>query len=198
MIGMLEGTVAVKQPPWLLIEVNGVGYELEVPMSTFYELPAVGETVRLYTHLVVRDDAHLLFGFASEPERSLFRGLLKVNGVGSRVALAILSGISVDGFVRCVRDGDVTTLTRVPGIGKKTAERLVVEMRDRFAAGVPAGEMNMPGAAAPVPRDEAFSALVALGYKPREASRMLEGADETASSEDLIRRALQALAKHGG
>lgn len=197
MIGSVQGTVAAKQPPWLMVEVGGIGYELEAPMSTFYVLPALGERVTLYTHLVVRDDAHLLFGFATEPERSLFRALLKVSGVGARVALAVLSGISVDGFVHCIRDGDVATLTRVPGIGRKTAERLVVEMRDRFAAGMPAGAAGLPGGAAPAPREEAYSALVALGYKPQEATRMLARVDDAAGSEDMIRQALQAVAKRG-
>lgn len=197
MIGTLQGTVAARQPPWLVVEVGGVGYELEAPMSTFYVLPPVGERVMLYTHLVVRDDAHLLFGFATESERSLFRGLLKVSGVGARVALAVLSGISVDGFVQCIRDGNSAALTRVPGIGKKTAERLVMEMRDRFAAGVPAGDVSLTGAAAQAPREEAYSALVALGYKPQEATRMLAGVDDTANSEDMIRRALQGLVKRG-
>ena len=191
MIGSLTGTLAAKHPPRLLLEVGGVGYELEAPMSTFYSLPAVGDTVRLHTHLVVREDAHQLFGFASESERSLFRSLLKVTGVGAKVALAILSGISVEGFSRCVLDNDVGALTRVPGIGKKTAERLVVEMRDRVGSGaaVAAGETQSP-------RDEASSALVALGYKPAEAARMLDAVKtEHATSEALIREALRAVAR---
>ena len=191
MIGSLTGTLAAKHPPRLLLEVGGVGYELEAPMSTFYSLPAVGDTVRLHTHLVVREDAHQLFGFASESERSLFRSLLKVTGVGAKVALAILSGISVEGFSRCVLDNDVGALTRVPGIGKKTAERLVVEMRDRVGSGaaVAAGETQSP-------RDEASSALFALGYKPAEAARMLDAVKtEHATSEALIREALRAVAR---
>ena len=198
MIGSLTGTLAAKHPPRLLLEVGGVGYELEAPMSTFYSLPAVGDTVRLHTHLVVREDAHQLFGFASEAERSLFRSLLKVTGVGAKVALAILSGISVEGFSRCVLDNDVGALTRVPGIGKKTAERLVVEMRDRVGSGaaVAAGEVPLAAGETQTPRDEACSALVALGYKPTEATRMLDAVkSEHTTSEALIREALRAVAR---
>ena len=198
MIGSLTGTLAAKHPPRLLLEVGGVGYELEAPMSTFYSLPAVGDTVRLHTHLVVREDAHQLFGFASESERSLFRSLLKVTGVGAKVALAILSGISVEGFSRCVLDNDVGALTRVPGIGKKTAERLVVEMRDRVGSGaaVAAGEVPLAPGETQTPRDEACSALVALGYKPAEATRMLDAVkSEHTTSEALIREALRAVAR---
>ncbi len=199
MIGSLTGTLSVKQPPRLLVEVGGVGYEVEAPMSTIYALPPVGTEVRLFTHLVVREDAHVLFGFASEAERSLFRGLLKVSGVGSRVALAVLSGISVDDFVRCVLDGDAGALTRVPGIGRKTADRLIVEMRDRFAGAAPAGEAPLAGQRTQGPREEAQSALVALGYKPQEAARMLDAVDaEGRGSEELIRAALQAAARGRG
>ena len=198
MIGSLHGVIAAKHPPRLLLEVGGVGYEVEAPMSTFYALPQVGDTVRLHTHLVVRDDAHQLFGFATEAERSLFRSLLKVTGVGARVALAILSGVSVEGFTRCVLDADVAALTRVPGIGKKTAERLVVEMRDRVGseAQVLAGEVPLAAGATQTPRDEALAALVALGYKPVEAARMLDAvkSDHT-TSEALIREALKAVAR---
>ena len=198
MIGSLHGVIAAKHPPRLLLEVGGVGYEVEAPMSTFYALPQVGDTVRLHTHLVVRDDAHQLFGFATEAERSLFRSLLKVTGVGARVALAILSGVSVEGFTRCVIDGDVAALTRVPGIGKKTAERLVVEMRDRVGteAQVLAGEVPLTAGATQTPRDEAQAALVALGYKPAEAARMLDAVKtEHNTSESLIREALKAVAR---
>lgn len=198
MIGSLNGIIAAKHPPRLLLEVGGVGYEVEAPMSTFYSLPAVGEKVRLHTHLVVREDAQQLFGFATEAERSLFRGLLKVTGVGAKVALAILSGISVEGFSRCVLDNDVGALTRVPGIGKKTAERLVVEMRDRVGSGaaVTAGDVPLAAGATQTPRDEAFSALVALGYKPAEAARMLDAVkNDNATSEALIRDALKAVAR---
>jgi Holliday junction DNA helicase RuvA len=194
MIGSLRGLVASKAPPQLVVDVNGVGYELEAPMSTFFHLPAVGQEVRLLTHLVVREDAHVLYGFGTEDERRLFRNLLKVSGVGPRIALALLSGISVEGFAQCVRQQDAAALTRVPGIGRKTAERLIVEMRDRLAAGTPAGAEFAPvsvGAEA-----EAFDALVALGYKPAEASRMLKAAGPGAqTTEELIRRALQGAAR---
>lgn len=200
MIGRLHGTLLAKRAPVLLLDVQGVGYEIEAPMTTFYELPAVGATVTLHTHLVVRDDAHLLYGFATEAERSLFRSLLKVSGVGAKLALTILSGISVDGFVRCVQNNDSASLTRLPGIGKKTAERLVLEMRDRLAdwhapPTVTLGKTTVAGGTA-APVADAISALVALGYKPQEASRMvhaLEVAD--LGSEQIIRRALQSVVK---
>ncbi|MDX1609006.1 MAG: Holliday junction branch migration protein RuvA [Halofilum sp. (in: g-proteobacteria)] len=202
MIGRLEGILALKQPPGLLVDVNGVGYELEAPLSTFYELPAVGEPVTLYTHLVVRDDAHLLFGFARESERRLFRTLLKVSGVGARMALAILSGMSADDFARCIEHDDVTALTKLPGIGRKTAQRLVVEMRDRLDAGglgdaLPAsgGKGAVEGAAGD-PVADATSALVALGYRPAEAARMIRDVStQGLSTEDIIRRALQAVVR---
>ena len=133
MIGRLRGVLAEKQPPLLLLDIQGVGYEVSAPMSTFYQLPAAGETVTLLTHLVVREDAHLLFGFATENERAMFRSLIKVNGVGAKLALTLLSGISASDFARCIRDNDTATLVRLPGVGKKTAERLVVEMRDRLS-----------------------------------------------------------------
>ena len=204
MIGSLRGRLAAKSPPQLLLEVGGVGYELEAPMSTFYDLPAVGAEVRLLTHLVVREDAHVLYGFVREDERRLFRMLLKVSGVGPKIALAILSGSSVEAFAGCVAARDVATLTRIPGVGKKTAERLVVELRDRLAAddtGLGTG-IDVSGGG---PRAEALAALVALGYRPAEATRLIEtaesaGAGEAAgpSTEDLIRRALQSAARAGG
>ena len=198
MIGSLRGTIALKQAPMLLLEVGGVGYELEAPMSTFYELPPVGSEVRLVTHLLVREDAQVLYGFASEEERRLFRNLLKVSGVGAKIALAILSGISVEGFAHCVRADDTASLVKVPGIGRKTAERLIVEMRDRLdepAAGeTPA--VAAPAAAGPQPRDEAYGALVALGYKPAEAARLLKKVDaDGLGAEDMIREALKAAAQ---
>lgn len=190
MIGSLRGRLAVKAPPHLLVEVGGVGYELEAPMSTFYGLGAVGGEVQLLTHLVVREDAHLLYGFATEAERRLFRNLLKVSGVGPRIALAILSGISVEGFSACVTSQDTAPLTRIPGVGRKTAERLLIEMRDRLSAepgiGALAGELPRGGIEA-----EALAALAALGYKPAEASRLIKAAGEATSTEELIRRALQ-------
>ena len=193
MIGFLQGVILRKQPPHLLIEVHGVGYEVEAPMSTFYDLPDAGAEVTLFTHLVVREDAQVLFGFGTEAERRFFRSLIRVNGVGPKLALTILSGISVDGFARCVRENDTAALTRLPGIGKKTAERLVVEMRDRL------DETGVPAAGAKAnPRDEALSALISLGYKPQEASAMLQGIKETGlSSEELIRRALQSALRAG-
>jgi holliday junction DNA helicase RuvA len=192
-IGFLRGQILQRQPPHLLIDVRGVGYEVEAPMSTFYDLPDTGAEVLLYTHLVVREDAHILFGFGTETERRLFRALIRVNGVGPRLALTILSGISVDSFVRSVRDNDTAALTRLPGIGKKTAERLVVEMRDRLDE---AGASKSAGMAIMNPREEALSALVSLGYKPQEASRMLQAIPETGiSSEEFIRRALQNAAR---
>ncbi|HEV2333758.1 MAG TPA: Holliday junction branch migration protein RuvA [Gammaproteobacteria bacterium] len=195
MIGFLRGVILRKQPPHLLVEVHGVGYEVEAPMSTFYDLPDAGAEVTLFTHLVVREDAQVLFGFGTEAERRFFRSLIRVNGVGPKLALTILSGISVDGFVRCVRENDAAALTRLPGIGKKTAERLVVEMRDRLdETGVPAAATG----AKANPRDEALSALISLGYKPQEASAMLQGIKETGlSSEELIRRALQSALRAG-
>lgn len=193
MIGSLRGRILRRQPPSLLIEVQGVGYEVEAPMSTFYDLPDTGAEVLLYTHLVVREDAHVLFGFATETERRLFRALIRVNGVGPRLALTILSGISVENFVQCIRAGDTATLTRMPGIGKKTAERLVVEMRDRLED---ATIIAMPAAVHGNPREDALAALVSLGYKPQEAGRMLQAIQETSlGSEDLIRRALQNAAR---
>lgn len=194
MIGSLHGVLAHKAPPYLGIEVGGVGYELEAPMSTFYGLPAVGERVRLLTHLVVREDAHILYGFASAAERALFRSLLKVSGVGPRIALAILSGVSVAAFARCVVEQDSAALTRIPGVGRKTAERLIVEMRDRVDA---AGGLAGGGGVAAPPagaEGEAFSALVALGYKPAEATQMLKGAGG-GTTEERIRRALQGAAR---
>ncbi len=197
MIGRLEGTLAQKQPPALLVDVGGVGYELEAPLSTFYELPAVGEPVTLYTHLVVRDDAHLLFGFARESERRLFRTLLKVSGVGARMALAILSGMSADDFARCIENDDVTALTRLPGIGRKTAQRLIVEMRDRLeGSALPGGAAEAAAAAGEDPVADASSALVALGYRPAEAARMIGDVETRGlTTEEIIRRALQAVVR---
>ncbi len=191
MIGSLRGMLASKAPPLLLVEAAGVGYELEAPMSTFYGLPAVGSEIRLLTHLVVREDAHVLYGFATDEERRLFRALLKVSGVGPKIALAILSGITVEDFSQLIASGDTAALTRIPGVGRKTAERLLVEMRDRLdglAATAPAaGAIPRPG-----PEGEAFAALVALGYRPAEATRLLDAAaHEGATTEELIRRALQ-------
>jgi holliday junction DNA helicase RuvA len=189
-IGFLKGTLVRKQPPSLTLDVGGVGYELDAPMSTFYQLPNIGQPLTLVTHLLVREDAHVLYGFSSEAERMLFRNLLKVTGVGARTALAILSGMSVQGFYRCIEDRDVASLTRVPGIGRKTAERLLVEMTDKLpknGALVGGAEGVLAGA-----EGEAHGALLALGYKPAEVTRMLEGLDvANLSTEQLIREALR-------
>jgi holliday junction DNA helicase RuvA len=195
MIGSLHGRIASKTPPQLVIDVGGVGYELEAPMSTFFLLPAVGQEVRLLTHMVVREDAQLLYGFGTEDERRLFRNLLKVSGIGPKIGLALLSGISVEGFAHCIHNQDVAALTRVPGIGRKTAERLLIEMRDRLnGAATTPGVTAVPLGASP--EAEAFGALVALGYKPAEASRLLKGVEGGAqSTEDMIRRALQSAAR---
>lgn len=196
MIGRLRGRIAGKQPPELLLDVQGVGYELEVPMSSFYDLPELGAEVSLHTHLSIREDAHALYGFLTELERSLFRSLIRISGVGPKLALALLSGISPDDFIRCVENGDSATLTRLPGVGKKTAERLVVEMRDRVKGlGVPA-TVTAPSRArletADDPIGDAVSALVALGYKPNEAGRLARDvAEDGLGSEEIIRRALQ-------
>ncbi|MEE9142693.1 MAG: Holliday junction branch migration protein RuvA [Gammaproteobacteria bacterium] len=196
MIGFLRGRLAAKKPPQLIIDVNGVGYEVDAPMSTFYQLPAVGDEVNLYTHLVVRDDAHTLFGFASEDERRLFRELLKISGVGARMALTILSGINVEGFLRCVEQEDTDSLVRLPGVGKKTAARLVVEMRDRLFESAPeGGSPSFPGDAGSDPRSEAYSALVALGYRGAQVNRMLKTVEGDLSTEELIRQALQNVAR---
>jgi holliday junction DNA helicase RuvA len=200
MIGFLKGRLALKQPPTVLVDVHGVGYELEAPMSTFYGLPAAGEPVALYTHLVVREDAHILFGFGTDAERRLFRGLLKVSGVGPKIALGILSGASVDDFLRIIEAEDVAMLTRIPGIGRKTAERVIIEMRDsaqKFA--VPSSGVgtasDSPGALSA--QSEAFGALIALGYKPPEATRLLKAADEPGlTTTEIIRRALKFAAKN--
>ena len=199
MIGFLKGRLAAKNPPGLMIDVAGVGYELEAPMSTFYGLPAVGEPVALFTHLAIREDAHVLYGFGTEGERRLFRGLLKVSGVGPKIALGILSGASVEEFLRTIETEDAAMLTRIPGIGRKTAERVIIEMRDSVKKlSLPAAGMQAAPAfaAAATPQSEAYGALVALGYKPPEVLRLLKAADEPGlSTTDLIRRALKSAAK---
>jgi Holliday junction DNA helicase RuvA len=200
MIGSVAGVIAFKSPPHLLLEVGGIGYEIEAPMSTFYHLPAQGERTRLLTHLVVREDAHVLYGFASAGERSLFRSLLKVSGVGPRIALAILSGVTAAAFAQAVREQNAAMLVRIPGVGRKIAERLIIEMRDRLDAvgsGIgDAGTLAAAATVAPGAEAEAYSALVSLGYKPAEATRLLKGIEGAAglSTEELIRRALQSVA----
>jgi Holliday junction DNA helicase RuvA len=200
MIGRLRGTLAEKRPPFLLLDVNGVGYELEAPMGTIFQLPELGQEVTLHTHLVVREDAHLLFAFATLAERTLFRTLLKVNGVGAKLALTILSGISADDFARCVQESDSASLVRLPGVGKKTAERLIIEMRDRLDDWQPAPLLPASGVATVITVDavkDALSALVALGYKPPEASRLISKLDtEGLDSEGIIRAALKQAVKN--
>ncbi len=197
MIGLLRGRILAKQPPQLLLDVHGVGYEIEAPMTTFYDLPAVGDEVTLFTHLAVRDDAHTLYGFARLNDRDLFRNLLRVNGVGAKLALTILSGMDTNSFATCVQGGDVAALVRLPGVGKKTAERLIIEMRDRlgaFTAGPTSGaQAGTGGALAANPTEEAVTALIGLGYKPQEASRMVRAVETVdLSSEEIIRNALQS------
>lgn len=198
MIGRLRGTVIEKRPPLLVLDVHGVGYEVEAPSSTFDQVPELGKEMLLYTHLVVREDAQLLYGFAKESDRAIFRQLLKVTGIGAKIAIGILSGISADGFVRCVQDRDALALTRLPGVGKKTAERLIVELRDRlseFEFALPM-TVSTPRSNAPDPVSDAVSALIALGYKPNEASRWVGGVDVAGlRSDEIIRRALQLAAR---
>ncbi len=188
MIGYLKGTLVAKRPPWLTLEVGGVGYELEAPMSTFYRLPDVGRELTLVTHLVVREDAHSLYGFLSEAERALFRSLLKVSGVGAKIGLGVLSGMSVEGFCRSVREKDLASLTKIPGVGRKTAERLVLEMADRLPEPSASGLRQNGGGA----KGEAQEALLALGYKPAEVQQLLKDLDdERLTTEQLIREALK-------
>ncbi|MGZ7455246.1 Holliday junction branch migration protein RuvA [Pseudomonas sp. Ma2-10] len=203
MIGRLRGTLAEKQPPHLILDVNGLGYELEVPMTTLYRLPSVGEPLTLHTHLVVREDAQLLYGFFGKRERDFFRELIRLNGVGPKLALALMSSLEVDELVRCVQSQDTSALTKVPGVGKKTAERLLVELKDRFKAWETVPAMfalvpNQPGEPDTTPvataENDAVSALISLGYKPQEASKAISAIKEKGlSSEDMIRRALKGM-----
>lgn len=198
MIGRLMGKLLEKQPPAILLDVQGVGYELEASMSTFYQLPECGESITLHTHLVVREDAQLLYGFYSLTERQMFRNLIKISGVGPKLALTILSGMSAQDFSNCILEGDSKALTRLPGVGKKTAERLVIELKDRLqkddaiklpdAAG--GSSINIERHANPV--NDAVSALISLGYKAQQASQMVREIDvDDKSTEDIIRAALQ-------
>lgn len=203
MIGRIHGKIIDKQPPQLLVDVQGVGYEIDAPMSTFYQLPNLGELVTLHTHLVVREDAHLLYGFASLAERGLFRTLIKINGVGARLALTILSGMNANEFIACVQDNDAAALVRLPGVGKKTAERLIIELRDKLkeqlpdGANISAGTSDTFVVAASSPVADAVSALISLGYKAAEASRMVRAIETTGlDTEDIIRLSLQAAAKN--
>ena len=196
MIGRLHGVIIEKQAPDLLLDVQGVGYELLVSLNTFFAVPNIGEPITLHTHFVVREDAQQLYGFAELGERTLFRHLIKVNGVGPKMALAILSGMSASEFALSVQNNDVATLVKLPGVGKKTAERLVIEMRDRLSdidAGVSQG--NMTTVAQPGIAEEAESALIALGYKPQDAAKMVSRAEssEITSAEQLIRAALKSM-----
>ncbi len=205
MIGRLRGELLEKHPPQLVVDVNGVGYEVDVSMNTYYQLPDVGRPVTLYTHMVVREDAQLLYGFYERSERFLFRTLIKVNGVGPKLALTILSGISVDEFVHSVQHQDTVALVRLPGVGKKTAERLIIEMKDKLQdfQFSDADEFTLTDGMGPVSnsaatdsRAEAESALVALGYKPVQATKSIAQAEKTnpgASSEVLIRAALKSM-----
>lgn len=201
MISRLRGLLLEKQPPFLLLEVGGLAYEVQVSMNTFYRLPEVGQEIILHTHFVVREDAQHLFGFNELRERALFRSLLKVNGIGPKVALAILSSIEPDNFVRCVAEQNATALQRLPGIGKKTAERLIIEMRDRLADWESGNDfvINADAPLGMLPKNaeqDAVSALIALGYKPQEASRAVtQIADKSLSSQELIRLALKNMSQ---
>jgi Holliday junction DNA helicase RuvA len=202
MIGRIHGKLIDKQPPYLLVDVQGVGYEIEAPSSTLARCPALGEPITLHTHLIVREDAHVLCGFISQQERTLFRSLIKVNSVGAKLALSILSAISAEQFVRCIRENDTAALTKLPGVGKKTAERLIIEMRDRLEdmdilpANIAA--QNDSSHSALIDNDamrDAISALVSLGYKPQEASRLLQHVDlDGLNSEAIIKSALKVAA----
>jgi len=201
MIGFLKGSLVSKSPPHLVLEVRGVGYELEAPMATFYALPEDSSEVLLFTHLVIREDAHLLFGFSDRAQRELFRSLLKISGVGPRVGLAILSTLSTAQFIQCVNQQDTMTLTSVPGIGKKTAERMLLDMRDRIATlQMPDGDgATLDGERIESPQspiEDAVGALVALGYKTADANRAIRAVEENSPGrDDLIRNALQFLSK---
>ena len=197
MIGWLKGVLREKRPPRLLLDVQGVGYELEAPMTTFYRLPAAGESAALFVHEVLREDAHALYAFITSRDRDVFRLLLRVNGVGARLALAVMSGMDHATLAQCVLQGDVAALSRLPGIGRKTAERLVLDLRDRLAVLPP---LETSGTVSPVPppdaASEAVDALVSLGLKPAEASRRVRAVHtEGAEAEEMIRRALQSMVK---
>lgn len=203
MIGRLRGNLIEKQPPYLLLDVNGVGYEVQAPMTTFYRLPTIGAEVILHTHLSITENLHQLFGFADQRDRSLFRTLIKVNGVGPKLAVAILSGMEADDIARCVRDNNIKALTKVPGIGTKTAERLVIELRDRLKNwDMPHNDLLAHNEIKQIAGDndtyvEAESALISLGYKPADAAKMISSASKQkpdAKSEELIRLALRSIA----
>ena len=191
MIGRLTGQLIEKRPPTVVVEIHGVGYEVDVPMSTFFQLPATGSPVTLHTHLIVREDAHLLFGFATDQERQVFRQLLKISGVGARTALSVLSGMSVSELYQAVAAHDGARLTRIPGIGKKTAERLLLELRDKLAGGI---GVAMPGGDAEI-RSDALNALLALGYSDKEATHALGRIAPRTPVQEAIRQALKLLSK---
>ena len=201
MIGWIRGKLLSKRPPFLLLDVQGVGYELEGPMTTFYTLPELGDTVALFTHQLVREDAHHLYAFANEQERNVFRLLLKVNGVGAKLALTILSGMDAATFSRCVFEGDSASLSKLPGIGKKTAERLIIEMQDRLdkstmPAYIPASATSTDAIPIEDPVREAVSALISLGFKPPEASRQVHAIEsEGLSCEEIVRQALKTMVR---
>jgi Holliday junction DNA helicase RuvA len=190
-IGRLTGQLIEKRPPTIIVEVHGVGYEVDVPMSTYFQLPAMGSTIALYTHLIVREDAHLLFGFGTDQERQLFRQLLKISGIGARTALSVLSGMSVSELYQAVAAHDVARLTKIPGIGKKTAERLLLELRDKLNAGMTSA---VPGGDAEI-RSDALNALLALGYSDKEAMQALASVAPETPVQDAIRHALKLLSK---
>lgn len=194
MIGSLRGKLTFKQAPAIVVECNGVGYEVETPMSTFLDLPPVGAELYLYTHLLVREDAQTLYGFATDAERLLFRTVLKISGVGAKIGLAILSAMSVADFERCVEYEDSAALVKIPGVGKKTADRLIIEMRDRIGR-APVEPGQRPVSVAASPRSEAVDALMALGYKSTEVNKLIAGLDtDGQSAEDIIRQALRQVA----
>jgi Holliday junction DNA helicase RuvA len=189
-IGSLRGTLVSKRPPWLTLDVGGVGYEIEAPMSTFYRLPDSGREVMLITHLVVREDAHVLYGFFTEAERALFRSLLKISGIGPRIALGVLSGMTVEGFYQCIREQNVASLVKIPGVGQKTAELLLLKMKDRLPESLETERAAIP--ARSQAEGEAGGALIALGYKPGEVIKMLRDLDGVKlSTEEIIREALR-------
>ena len=191
MIAWLSGRILERQAPWIVLDVNGVGYEIEAPLSVFFELPAIGETVQLYTHLVVREDAQLLYGFANRQQRDVFRMLIKMNGVGPKVALAVLSTLTIEELAACAVSQDVAMLTRVPGIGQKTALRLLVELQDRLEKDF--ADVAAPGSSVTNNSADAIQALVALGYKSSEATKVVRSLGSDLSSEEIIRQALRVL-----
>lgn len=195
MISRLRGTIVSQRAPWLELDVNGVGYELEMPLSAFYDMPHIGATYQVYTHLAVREDAHLLYGFPGEAERDFFRTLLKVSGIGGKVALACLSALTVDQLMQALQSDNIARLATIPGIGRKTAQRMVLELRDKVGGMLP-GVAATPGSPRPQDnREDALAALLSLGYKPADASRVLQGLAEGLSTEQYIRQALQGLMK---